>query len=180
MTKSKIIKFIIFLIFYIILYFSQVHIISSELLKHVQPMLCLYCERSSFTRSCTHQVLEVSVLWLKICLISMQPLTKFHSIILIYRGFSRLINAVCWIWGFHSGDYEEVYPTGYNAVYTLTLKIDVTCSSETSADFHRTTSGYIPEDKTTLTLLHLHIYLKPKRTEFSSRNLITSHNFKLS
>jgi hypothetical protein len=35
-------------------------------------------------------------------------------------------------------------------VYSLTLKIEETCSSETSVDFQRTKRRYIPEDRTLL------------------------------
>jgi hypothetical protein len=33
-------------------------------------------------------------------------------------------------------------------VYSLTLKLEVTCSSEKAADFQQTTWHYIPEDRT--------------------------------
>jgi hypothetical protein len=37
--------------------------------------------------------------------------------------------------------------------YSSTLKMEATCSSETSADFHQTTWRYIPEEKS------VHFYL---------------------
>jgi hypothetical protein len=36
----------------------------------------------------------------------------------------------------------------YCLVYSSTLKMEATCSSETSADFQRSTRRYIPEDGT--------------------------------
>jgi hypothetical protein len=43
-------------------------------------------------------------------------------------------------------------------VYSSTLKMEETCSSETSVDFQQTTQRYILEDKT----LHNHGYEDPK------------------
>jgi hypothetical protein len=37
--------------------------------------------------------------------------------------------------------------------YSSTLKMEATCSSETSVDYQRTTRSYIPEDRT----LYLHV-----------------------
>jgi hypothetical protein len=62
------------------------------------------------------------------------------------------------IWGFHSGGYEEFYLLGQNAMlvelancfmlvfcvsYSSTLKIEATCTSETSVGFQRTALRYI-------------------------------------
>jgi hypothetical protein len=70
-------------------------------------------------------------------------------------------------WGSHSGDYEEFYLLRYTAVltcwlallascyalvsclaYSSTLKMEATCSSETSVEFQRTIRRYTPEDRT--------------------------------
>jgi hypothetical protein len=65
-----------------------------------------------------------------------------------------------------SADCTKLYPavsaTRFMLVsclaYSSTVKIEATCSSETSVEFHRTTRRYIPEDRT----LHNHCceYLK--------------------
>jgi hypothetical protein len=58
--------------------------------------------------------------------------------------------------------------------YFLTLKIEATCSYETSVDFQRTTRRYIPEDGT----LHNHRCENLKSYElFSSLASKTSHGF---
>jgi hypothetical protein len=40
------------------------------------------------------------------------------------------------------------HPMVYPLAYSSTLKMEVTCSSETSVDFQRTTRRYIPEERT--------------------------------
>jgi hypothetical protein len=54
------------------------------------------------------------------------------------------------IWDSHSRGYEQ---SAWHllvswSTYSSTLKMEVTCSSETSVDFQRTTPRYIPEDVT--------------------------------
>jgi hypothetical protein len=48
---------------------------------------------------------------------------------------NRALFAACFMWA-------------SSLTYSLTLKMEVTCSSETSVDFQRTTWHYIPEDRT--------------------------------
>jgi hypothetical protein len=43
--------------------------------------------------------------------------------------------------------YDRLMPSSCMA-YSSTLKMEATCSSETSADFRQTTRRYIPEDRT--------------------------------
>jgi hypothetical protein len=80
------------------------------------------------------------------------------------------------IWGSRSGDYEEFYVLGYDAVQSVESQLtfrrnifpsssgleskpskktfmkqaesNATCTSETSVDFQRTILRYIPEDRT--------------------------------
>jgi hypothetical protein len=64
----------------------------------------------------------------------------------------------CRVWGPHIGGYEESFenqPTfrrtcrlhsQHNLAYSSTLKMEATCSSETSVDFQRITRRYIPEE----------------------------------
>jgi hypothetical protein len=72
-------------------------------------------------------------------------------VLLSYAGFEI----------FYSGGYEAFHVVGYIAVlsachrlshwfhaYFLTLKIEETCSSETSAAIHSTARRYIPEERT--------------------------------
>jgi hypothetical protein len=89
--------------------------------------------------------------------------------------FTSWLELICsWLWGSLSGGYTEVCLLGYNAVssvetsylsllaiwtklvsclaYSSTLKMEATCSSETSVDFQRTTRRYIPEVRTLFTL----------------------------
>jgi hypothetical protein len=53
---------------------------------------------------------------------------------------------------FQQSDHHEAGSNVFRLPYSSTLKMEATCSSETSVDFQRTTQRYNPEDKT----LHNH------------------------
>jgi hypothetical protein len=98
-----------------------------------------------------------------------RPIILFHSIPRV-----NLPNYSCRVWGSHTGDtlpcsplkvnrrFEEIFRLHFQArrkrissftlvscsAYSSTLKMEATCSSETSVDFHRTTRSYIPEVRT--------------------------------
>jgi hypothetical protein len=56
----------------------------------------------------------------------------------------------------HDADSKQILASCF--AYSLTLKMEVTCSSETSVGFQRTTRLYTPEDK----ILHNHRHEKLK------------------
>jgi hypothetical protein len=52
--------------------------------------------------------------------------------------------------------------------YSLTLKMEVACSSETSVDFQWTTHCYIPEDTTVQRKFHLNTYIVGLRSKHAA------------